>query len=235
MACCLAFGGFASPASAKPIVVTTLTDTADLPFNADGPCGTGTVSDLPGADGLISLREAIIVTNNTNGDQAVTFDSSLSGGIIVVNFDDLDGDTNPDPLPALCGGHTHINGDLDGDDENAWKHAAEWKLKIPASAVGRRVTLSIDYVADAVRLYNGDSLVADNYYNGNVFNVGLWRIPAAQWPALRVKLLPFSPKLLDRLPAEVQVKISDETNPPRNQANVTAAELLEVRLQLATQ
>src|SRR5215471_7895321 len=57
-ACCLALVGFAIPASAKPIVVTTLTDTADPPFNVDGPCGTGTVSDLPGADGSVSLREA---------------------------------------------------------------------------------------------------------------------------------------------------------------------------------
>src|SRR4051794_29687618 len=38
--------GFPSLASAKPIVVTTLTDTADPPFNADGPCGTGTLSTL---------------------------------------------------------------------------------------------------------------------------------------------------------------------------------------------
>ena len=42
MACCLALGGFASAAWAEPLVVTTLADTADPPFNADGPCGTGT-------------------------------------------------------------------------------------------------------------------------------------------------------------------------------------------------
>jgi hypothetical protein len=64
----------------------------------------------------ISLREAIIAANNTKGDQTVTFDPSLSGGTIVVNFDDLDADGDPDPLPALCGGHTRIEGDLDGDD-----------------------------------------------------------------------------------------------------------------------
>ena len=116
MVCCLALGGFAAPASAKTIVVTTLTDTADPPFDADGACGTGTVNDLPGADGLISLREALIAANNTNGEQTITFDPSLSGGTIVVNFDDLDGDAIPDPLPALCGGQTRIEGDLDGDD-----------------------------------------------------------------------------------------------------------------------
>jgi len=65
--CCFALGGFASPAAAETIVVTTLTDTANPPFNADGTCGTGTVRDLPGADGLTSLREAIIAANNTSG------------------------------------------------------------------------------------------------------------------------------------------------------------------------
>src|SRR5713101_2258917 len=87
--CCLALGGFASPAVAHIIVITTLTDTADPPFNADGPCGTGTISDLPGADGLISLREAIIAANNTPGADTITFSI---GGAITVNFDDLDSD-----------------------------------------------------------------------------------------------------------------------------------------------
>ncbi len=116
MAYCFTLGGFASPAAAETIVVTTLTDTADPPFNADGPCGAGTIKNLPGADGLISLREAIIAANNTTGEQIITFAPSLSGGTIVVSFDDLDGDSDPDPLPALCGGQTRLQGDLNGDD-----------------------------------------------------------------------------------------------------------------------
>jgi hypothetical protein len=113
MAWGLVLGGLALPAAAKTIVVTTLTDTADPPFDADGPCGAGTINDLPGADGLVSLREAIIAANNTNGADTITFST---GGVIIVNFDDVDADANPDPLPALCGGQTRINGDLDGDD-----------------------------------------------------------------------------------------------------------------------
>ena len=107
--CCLALGGFASPAAAKTIVVTTLTDTADPPFNADGVCGTGTINDLPGADGKVSLREALIAANNTPGADTITF---ANGGTIMVTFDDLDADSDPDPLPALCGGQTRINGNL---------------------------------------------------------------------------------------------------------------------------
>jgi hypothetical protein len=113
MACCLALEGFASPALAKTIVVTTLTDTADPPFDADGPCGTGTIGNLPGADGKVSLREAIIAANNTPGADTITFQS---GGIIEVKFDDSDSDGDPDPLPVLCGGQTRIKGALNGDD-----------------------------------------------------------------------------------------------------------------------
>jgi len=111
MVCCLALGGFASPASARTIIVTTLADTADPPFNADSFCGTGTVSDLPGVDHLVSLREAIIAANNTPGADTITFAPNLNG-TIVVNFDDLDADTDPDPLPPLCGGNTTITGRL---------------------------------------------------------------------------------------------------------------------------
>jgi hypothetical protein len=112
---CLVLGGFASPALAKNIVVTTLEDRADPPFDADSPCGTGTISDLyrPDGDGLVSLREAIIAANNTAGADTITFQS---GGSIAVTFDDADTDSAPDPLPAFCGGQTSINGDLDGDD-----------------------------------------------------------------------------------------------------------------------
>ena len=114
--CCLVLGGFTSLVAAHRIVVTTLADIADPPFNAGGLCGTGTVRDLPGADGKVSLREAIIAANNTNGEQTLTFDPTLSGGTLVVNFDDLDADVTPDPLPALCGGQTRIKGDINGDD-----------------------------------------------------------------------------------------------------------------------
>jgi len=77
LAGCLALGSLASPAAAKTIVVTTLDDTTVPPFNADGPCGIGTISDLPGTDGLISLREVNIAANNTEGTDTIAFAPSL--------------------------------------------------------------------------------------------------------------------------------------------------------------
>jgi len=116
MVCGLTAGVFPTPAAAKLIVVTTLGDTADPPFNADGLWETGTIDNLPGADGLVSLREALIAANNTPGADTISFAANLSGGTIVVSFDDLDGDPFPDPLPALCGGQTTITGDINSDE-----------------------------------------------------------------------------------------------------------------------
>src|SRR5213592_3618854 len=90
VACCLALGGLASPAAAKTIVVTTNQDVVDPPLNADGQ---------------VSLREAVIAANNTPGAKSITFAPSLSGTTIVLTRS-----------LSLCGGHTTLNGDVNGDD-----------------------------------------------------------------------------------------------------------------------
>ncbi|HVM97139.1 MAG TPA: hypothetical protein VMT89_12175, partial [Candidatus Acidoferrales bacterium] len=105
----------AKSSSAATIVVDTLNDIADPPFNADGFCGVGQVADLPGADGHISLREAIIAANNSAAPNTILFAEALRGGTIQVDFDDLDADTKPDMLPVLCGGGVTIDGDIDHD------------------------------------------------------------------------------------------------------------------------
>jgi hypothetical protein len=102
--CCLVLGGLASPASAVVIVVTTLADTVDPPFDPTGPCGSGTIGDLPGDDGQVSLREAVIAANHTPGSKTITFAPGLSGTIMLTRS------------LALCGGHTTLNGDVNGDD-----------------------------------------------------------------------------------------------------------------------
>ena len=109
----LALGG--SPVGAAVVVVDTLADTADAAFDDDVPCGVGlgSIADLPGADGLVSLREAIVATNNSAGADTITFAGGLSGGTILVDFDGPDADADPEPLPELCG-ETLLDGDFDG-------------------------------------------------------------------------------------------------------------------------
>ena len=101
---CLSGWSLGSSASAETIVVTTDLDIANPPFNTGGLCGSGTVADLPGADGEVSLSEAIRAANNTPGEKSITFAPSLGGATIVLTG----------PL-YLCGGHTTLNGDIDGD------------------------------------------------------------------------------------------------------------------------
>lgn len=59
----LACGG----ASAQDVTVTTTADTVDVDWS------TATLADLPGPDGLVSLGEAMAVTDNTPGHQVVGF------------------------------------------------------------------------------------------------------------------------------------------------------------------
>jgi hypothetical protein len=91
--------------AALSIVVDTLYDAADTAFMVDAMncAATGTVSDLPGTDGQISLREAIIAAENTPGKNKITF--GVSGTIPLSSV-----------LPFLCKGNTTINGDNTGDN-----------------------------------------------------------------------------------------------------------------------
>jgi hypothetical protein len=102
---CLSGWSLVSSVTAATIMVNTNLDVVDPPFNTGGLCGSGTVADLPGADGKVSLREAIIAANNTPGQKTITFASSLSGATIVLTGTLL-----------LCGGHTTLNGDVNGDE-----------------------------------------------------------------------------------------------------------------------
>lgn len=102
-------------ARAQTIVVDTDLDVADPPFVGDLPCGSGTIDDLPGEDGRVSLREAIVAANNTAGPQRIEFAPALAGATITVDFDGPDEDELPEPLPLVCGGETTIDGDVDAD------------------------------------------------------------------------------------------------------------------------
>ncbi len=105
---CLSGWSLATTATAATIVVTTNQDVIDSPFTTANFCGSGTVANLPGADGKVSLREAIIATNNTPGQQTIKFAPSLNGNTIAL--------TASLGSLFLCGGHTTLNGDINGDD-----------------------------------------------------------------------------------------------------------------------
>ncbi len=62
--------GFARPAYAAGITVTTTADTLDA---AGGSCTAITLAALPGPDGQVSLREAVCAANTNAGPDTITF------------------------------------------------------------------------------------------------------------------------------------------------------------------
>lgn len=99
LACLLT--GSSSSASAVEIMVSTTSDAA----NGD----TSTVAALfanPGPDG-ISLREAILATNNDPGTYTIRFGEALGGSTILIDASNL---------PSLKSGGVTVEGDIDGDE-----------------------------------------------------------------------------------------------------------------------
>jgi beta-galactosidase len=95
---------------------------------------------------------------------------------------------------------------LKGTDEGTWADAAVYSLSIPEAAKERRLRLDIDYVGDALRVYVGDKLIYDHFYNGEPCEFAFWRIAKADWPNIRLKLLPYSNALDSRLPKQATEK-----------------------------
>ncbi|MGE4285441.1 MAG: beta-galactosidase [Phycisphaerae bacterium] len=98
---------------------------------------------------------------------------------------------------------------LRGTDESVWGQAQVWKLNIPHDTNPERLILNISYNGDAARLYVDGEFYDDNYYNGDEFATGLWRIAREDWDNLTLKVLPFSEGLENRLPAFAKEKIAD--------------------------
>jgi beta-galactosidase len=112
---------------------------------------------------------------------------------------------------------------LKGNEEAPWNNAAEYKLSVPTPATGR-VLLDIHFIGDAARIYVGDRLFLDSFYNGDPMSVPLWRIPREDWSKLRLKILPYSDALEARLPESAKRKVAEaKAAKALDQVTVTAS------------
>ena len=100
---CLFVFHYSAYSSAPDILVNTTSDVVDFG-------GGFQVADLPGSDGLVSLREAIIAANNSPGPQVIGFniptsDPGFDGTVFTIRpISDFSG------LPPLSDGGTKIDG-----------------------------------------------------------------------------------------------------------------------------
>ena len=86
---------------------------------------------------------------------------------------------------------------LDSD----FDHAAIYTIDLP-SPLGHGL-LDIHYRGDCARLYAGDVLLDDNFYNGRHFQYALWRLPA-DTRQLTLRILPLQDDMPVYFPREAQ-------------------------------
>ncbi|MGN6368596.1 MAG: beta-galactosidase [Phycisphaerae bacterium] len=76
--------------------------------------------------------------------------------------------------------------DFAGEEPAVWKIAFADKM-----GEGRKLLLRVHYVGDVARLYLGDKLLTDNFYNGTAFDLDLTHLGSEVWEkGLTLKILP---------------------------------------------
>ncbi|HVM93068.1 MAG TPA: beta-galactosidase [Terriglobales bacterium] len=75
---------------------------------------------------------------------------------------------------------------------SAFEAAARWAIDVPRETARAcdGLLLEIAYEGDIARLYAGERLVSDNFYNGTPWLVGMDRISANEWSKLELRILP---------------------------------------------
>jgi hypothetical protein len=81
-------------------------DVVDIP-------DTPSLADLPGPDGVVSLREAFLVANEIEGMDTIEFDSAISPGVIQATNGNL---ISHDPLRISGPGSSELTIDLNGNE-----------------------------------------------------------------------------------------------------------------------
>lgn len=89
--------------------------------------------------------------------------------------------------------------------DSDFKAASVYEISnLPASDKCEDVLLEINYRGDCARLYVDGKLVADNFYNGRPFLIGLWRLPK-DYKKLELKVLPLQKSMPIYFPREANV------------------------------
>ena len=82
-----------------------------------------------------------------------------------------------------------------------FERAAAYTIDLPTNHQG---LLRILYYGDCARLYDGDKLIDDNFYNGKEFQYGLWRLPETT-KSLTLRILPIQKDMPVYFPREAGV------------------------------
>ena len=87
-------------------------------------------------------------------------------------------------------------------EDKDFEQAAVYTIDIPQQRDG---ILCISYYGDVARLYDGDQLLDDNFYNGREFQYALWRLPK-DCMQLQLRILPIQPDMPVYFPREADIQ-----------------------------
>ncbi len=93
---------------------------------------------------------------------------------------------------------------LNAMEESAWQNAASWQVRTPQPVSVREGLLRIEYVGDVARVYAAGKLVLDHFYNGQPFDLALWRLTPAELANLEIRILPLHAERAARLPSDMR-------------------------------
>jgi len=132
-----------------------------------------------------------------------------------------------DPRPAL---HIEAKGSKRSlvpiqPADSDFAGAAAWTLNIPAQPMAglSDIFLRIHYAGDVARVYDGNRLLADNFFNGNAWEIGLKRfLPGISSRELTIKVLPMPKNNLIYLEPFAQAMM----NPTAQTGQITGIEFL---------
>ncbi len=88
-------------------------------------------------------------------------------------------------------------------------HAAVYEISLPSEEQRAGRLMSVSYTGDCARLYADGVLVADNFYNGRPFLMGLWRLPP-MCDKLELRILPLQDDMPVYFPREADVSAKGE-------------------------
>ncbi|HUO08868.1 MAG TPA: beta-galactosidase [Phycisphaerae bacterium] len=113
------------------------------------------------------------------------------------------------------------------DADFAGAQPAVYRIELPKDVdVQRRLLLRIHYVGDVARLYLGDKMLTDNFYNGTPFDLDLTQLGAEVYQrGLTLKILP----LQKGAPIYIQKEDMPDFGGTESVAAVKSAELVETR------
>jgi len=108
-------------------------------------------------------------------------------------------------VPLIRRGAYNALAPMDAD----FAQAAAWQVAIPEHALDRLADLFIEvrYQGDVARLYDGDRLLDDNFFDGKPWRIGLRRFLASSGPhSFQIKITPLQKKAQFFLPEEAWPK-----------------------------